>query len=500
MLQEVDKLKRNHLEYLHLLDESVERRKKRLGAPIQKRVRVPEWWQLHPAFNPFKVGADRKLTMYAHAISEAIRNGTYVPRPALVREVPKPGGGVRRINVFQVPDSAVSTMVFRSLSEKNNSRLSAHAYAYRRDRTPHDAIYAIHGEWRDLKRVYVAEFDFSKFFDKIQHDAIWRIIDNGPFLTSPEERCVIGAFLKSRFAGFDDYRADSYETRGEGIPQGTSVSLFLANLVCWELDRELERLGVGFVRFADDTLVWSSDYQRIVESFAVIDRYSKAIGVPLNLRKSEGINLVTADGVGGEIAHKSHVDFLGYRISLASVAIKSANVQKAQRRISFLIYQNLVQPLKRNQFNRERIAGVVDRDYLVAVSQIRSYLYGGLSEDKLHAYINGASAGINFRGFMSYYPIVNDFDQLNSLDGWLLNVFANALRLRSRLWMERDGSVLPGPFDGWIDNLERMGTYRIGDSKYNLRVPRFSLIGRALQASVARRGIGATAHPASSYY
>ena len=465
-----------------------------------KRVRKPGSWTVDERFNPFIVGSKRKLALYSHAISRALQGMTYKPMPALVREVAKSGGGTRSINEFQVPDSAVSTMVFRSLSIKNTSRLSAHAFAYRQDRTPHDAVFGIHHEWRKLKRVYVAEFDFSKFFDLIDHGAIWRILGEGPFLASDRERHVIGAFLASESAHWNDYVADRFTERKRGIPQGTSVSLFLANLVCWELDRELERLGVGFSRFADDTLVWSPDYPRIVEAFDVINRYSRAIGVPLNLRKSEGISLVTTAGLDGEIAHKTHVDFLGYQISLGQIGVKQANIEKAKKRISYIAYQNLIQPLRRGVFNHSRIRPPVDLDLITALGQVRSYLYGGLDDDKLLAYIRGASPSINFRGFMSYYPIVTDTDQLRRLDGWVLHVFKNALRLRARLWLAHDGSGLPGPHSGWIDRLDEIGAVTAGGATFDLRVPRFSLIARAMAASITDRGIAATANPASAYY
>lgn len=500
ILSEADKLKQRHREYLRLLDDSVKRKERRLGAQLEKRVRTPEWWGLDAKFNPFVVTSRSNLQRYAHTIWRKILDDSYQTEPALVREVPKASGGTRQITVFQVPDSALSTMVYRSLTAKNVSRLSSRAYAYRPDRSAHDAVYSIHHEWRQLKRVYVAEFDFSRFFDEIDHEAIWRTLDLGPFLASAEERHVIRAFLSSRCANLAQYRKGAFTARSRGIPQGTSASLFLANLVCWELDRELERLGVDFARYADDTLIWSSDYKRVVDAFQVIDRYSRHIGVPLNLKKSDGINLVTNSDLAGEITSKAHVDFLGYRLSLNQICINPTNVGKAKRRISYLVYQNLVQAPKRGLFNTGRIGGQVDLDFIVALAQVRSYLYGGLTHKKLMEYIRGVSRKIDFRGFMSYYPIVTDMEQLKTLDGWVLSTFKNALRLRARLWQAHSGAQLPGPQPNWIEMLEELGDFETGGTVYDLRVPRFSLIGRALAQSVEQRGIRATANPTAAYY
>lgn len=83
----------------------------------------------------------------------------------MIQYVSKDDGTRRKLNIFPLPDAALSTIVYKSLLHKNLPRLSSYAYGYRDDRTAHDAVHHIFNEWKRCDRVYVAEYDFSKFFD-----------------------------------------------------------------------------------------------------------------------------------------------------------------------------------------------------------------------------------------------------------------------------------------------------------------------------------------------
>ena len=100
-----------------------------------------------PQFNPFNVRTTRKLTTYAKTLAAKIRTRTYKPMPAVIHYVPKGDGKRRTLNIFQLPDAAISNLVFKSLLQKNVGRFSAYAYAYREDKTPHDAVNEIFNEW-----------------------------------------------------------------------------------------------------------------------------------------------------------------------------------------------------------------------------------------------------------------------------------------------------------------------------------------------------------------
>lgn len=343
------------------------------------------------------------------------------------------------------------------------------------------------------------KFDFSKFFDQISHKYLLNSLGKNGFVHTNEEREVAEAFLRSSSAPGENYKVSQASERTRGIPQGTSISLLLANVACWELDRSLERIGVRFSRYADDTLIWSNSYSKIVDAFDEIRRHSDLMEVPINLQKSEGISLIV-DRPRGEIASKLSVDYLGYKVALSKVSIKRSRVANIKKKLSYLAYANLLQPLRHGVFNKKRLS-TIDWDYIVALSQIRRYLYGGLDDERLRKYIRGQLTKLNFRGLMSYYPLVTDSQQLAELDGWLIHVLQQCLHRREELWKAHDGTLLPGPMSGWV---EQIATLKIWTSStggvFDLRVPSFQLINKAMQIAINRSGIGSVAHPFSTYY
>jgi len=499
--QECDKHVARHFDYLYQLHEDISRKSVRLGAPVPKQVKHPPYWAIDGRFNPFKVRTNRKLEKYSYTIARKVRNKTYNPSTAVIQSIPKDDGEQRQIYVFQLPDSALSRLVYKSLLNKNVNRFSAYAYAYREDKGAHDAIINIFSEWRNLDRVYVAEFDFSKFFDNIRHEYIWDILERQGFLYTPEESFIIKKFLSCKNVPLSNYDPLGGEVRDCGIPQGTSISLFLANAVCCELDKELERLGVGFSRYADDTLIWSHSYDKIVQAYEIINKHATRMGVPINIEKSKGITLVTTPRhKDPEMKAKHSVTYLGYEISLDKISIAQKRAEKIKARISYIIYQNLIQPLRNGTYNRNRLAGI-DLDYVVALYQVRRYLYGGLDSHRLQSYLIGAIPNLKFRGLMSYYPIVNNVEQLSQLDGWLIHTFKQALKLRQSLWQSYAGINLPGPVVNWIDQIADFKRWTAPSVRtYDLQIPSFLLINRAMQLAIKKKGLTGVANPKGTYY
>src|SRR6202044_153603 len=96
--------------------------------------------------------------------------------------VPK-DGGTRIVNIYQVADSAVSKMLFNGILKKNLPLMSSRSYAYRRDVSAQNAIQYIRSSFSGQPRLYVAEYDFQKYFDTIDHDHIHRILTDHFLLT-----------------------------------------------------------------------------------------------------------------------------------------------------------------------------------------------------------------------------------------------------------------------------------------------------------------------------
>lgn len=405
----------------------------------------PEWWSADQGFDPYHVR--RRAGVIGHSVWKALRRGEYEPRPPARVTIMRDDGRPRELSVFQVADSAISRMVFESVLRKNTARLSGRAYAYRKDLSAQDAIQYVKSEWAGRNRLFVAEFDFSSFFSDLSHDHLDRMLREQRLLMSPDEKQISRAFMRTAPCPLETYSVAWPERSSKGIPQGTSISLILANLAASDLDRQLERLKVGFVRYADDTLVWSTDYSSICSAVEFMADHASRMGVAFNKVKSPGISLlVPRDWLhDGEIRTVRSVPFLGYSIGLDHCSLKHSSESRIRERCLTLIYDNLLrEPLQQSQ-NLDRISAELDRDYVRLLSQLRRYLYGNLSETQVMRYQRGDIPFRHFYGVMSAYPMLDDIDQLRRLDGWLANQIVLALKKRTQLVEQQRGTPLPSP-------------------------------------------------------
>tara|TARA_R110000850_G_scaffold2760_9_gene12950 strand:- start:3051 stop:4550 length:1500 start_codon:yes stop_codon:yes gene_type:complete len=484
--EESEKLILRYHDYHNTLHLEHNRKKKRLGsaAPV-KEVFKPDYWSQNVKFNPFYVR--RKHKSIARSIAKRINEKTYSPNEPYKKLVPKADGGSREVSIYQIPDAAVSKLFFNRLLEKNKHRFSSFSYAYRNDRNVHFAIQDIGVDLCRNERTFVAEFDFSDFFGSISHEFLRGQFSENGFFISPEERFVINSFLKDRKVG---------------IPQGTSISLFLANLTCWKFDQALELEGVKFSRYADDTIIWTPDYGKICNAFGLINQFANEAGVKINIAKSEGISLLTKEGLKSEIISKNKLDFLGYSLAVDKISIKEKSVKKIKKQISYVLYKNLIQPLKKSSLAGQAIpANDKDENFLSAMMQVRRYMYGGLTNKQLKDYLSGRTKRIYFKGVMSFYPLVNNEEQLKELDGWLLSVIYRALQKREKLLRSHGFNCSSCfPFNVTKSQLLKDCSKIKIARKALLEIPSFLLVHRALKKGLMESGIERVMNPESLNY
>lgn len=484
--REAKKLAERHQAYHNALYTSHMRDIARI-APVPPRVvQTPVYWAQNRLFNPFYVL--NHTASIARSIARKLSEGTYAPNPPAVRQIPKPTGPPREVSVYQIPDAAVSHFFYERLLNKNRHRLSAFAYAYRpHDKNVHYAIQDIAVSLRYHSRLFIAEVDFSDFFGSIRHQYLFAQLHENGFLISTEEDAVIRSFLTVHGP--------------RGIPQGTSISLFLANLVCWRLDKRLEAAGLKFARYADDSVIWSTDYGAVCRAFDAIHDFSIETGIAINAEKSEGISLLTRADMKSEFGQTKHnFTFLGYKLAVDKVSIADKAVRKIKKQITYLLYRNLLQPLNGPQLRAIEIpANDEDRDFLVAMCQVRRYLYGNLSEEYLAGYLRGLHASITFKGIMSSYPLVDDEGQLRELNGWLVSVIYRTLRRRAarlKTWnYNRDHQF---PFNVRERDLVTTCDARLVNGKRLLSIPSFLRMFQAIRKGVVSGGIEETINPQAS--
>jgi len=237
--------------------------------------------------NKGSAGVDRmtvdELTGYLRKhwpeIREQLLSGTYKPQPVLRVEIPKPAGGVRKLGIPVVVDRWIQQAVMQVLQGIWDRTFSEHSYGFRPNRSARQAVTRAQ-EHLAAGYTWVVDLDLEKFFDRVNHDKLMGRLAKR--ITDKRVLKLIRAFLN---AGVMEKGLVS--PMDEGTPQGGPLSPWLSNIVLDELDRELERRGHRFVRYADDCNIYVRSQrsgERVMES---VTRFiSKKLKLKVNSEKS----------------------------------------------------------------------------------------------------------------------------------------------------------------------------------------------------------------------
>src|ERR1700678_247202 len=205
-------------------------------------------------------GISDYLKQHWPAIREQLLSGTYEPKPVRRVEIPKPDGGVRKLGIPTVLDRFIQQAVMQVLQRRWDSTFSDHSYGFRPRRSAHQAV-AQAQRYIAEGHSWCVDLDLEKFFDRVNHDKLMAQIAKR--VGDKRLLKLIRAFLN---AGVMENGLVSPSV--EGTPQGGPLSPRLSNLVLDELDRELERRGHRFVRYADDCNIYVGSEragQRVME-------------------------------------------------------------------------------------------------------------------------------------------------------------------------------------------------------------------------------------------
>jgi len=319
-------------------------------------------------------GLPQYLKRHWPAIREQLLEGTYQPQPVKRVEIDKPnGGGVRKLGVPTVLDRFIQQAVLQVLQKRWDETFSDHSYGFRPGRSAHQAVAQAQQSVRDGYG-WVVDLDLEKFFDRVCHDKLMARI-----ASRVSDKRLLKLIRRFLTAGvMEDGLVSAVD---EGTPQGGPLSPLLSNIVLDELDRELERRGHRFVRYADDCNIY-------VRSERAGQRVMASVSAFITRRLKLKVN-----GEKSAVAQPVDRKFLGFSFT---------GEREPRRRIA---------PRAIERFKR-RVRELTRRTRTVSIEKM---------VEELSTYL---------RGWRSYFGFCETRSVLRGLEQWLRR------RLRSVLWKQ----------------------------------------------------------------
>jgi len=296
-------------------------------------------------------------------IREQLLAGTYRPSAVKRQLIPKSGGGMRQLGIPTVLDRFVQQLILQVLQPIFDPTFSEHSHGFRPGRRAHNAVREAQQYIQEGRR-WVVDVDLEKFFDRVNHDVLMGKLENR--IADRRMLRIIRRFLEAGIM------ADGVAMeRHEGTPQGGPLSPLLANVLLDQVDKELEKRGHCFVRYADDCNVYVRSERAGKRVLAALRQQYAKLRLRVNEEKSA-------------VARVWDRKFLGYSFWVAKGG-------KVKRRVAPKALEGM----------KQRVRQITDRNGGRSLEQVTKEL------------------GDYLRGWLEYFKLADTTGTFADLDSWI---------------------------------------------------------------------------------
>lgn len=251
------------------------------------------------------------LNTHWQALKADILAGNYRPQAVLKVEIPKFGGGLRMLGIPTVFDRLLGQAISQWLSPQYEAIFSENSYGFRPGRNAHQAILQAQ---RNLNSGYgcIIELDLEKFFDQVNHDKVMHLLSEK--IKDKRTLKLIRSFLSSGMM-----ENGLVSSRKEGTVQGSPLSPLISNVILDQLDKELEKRGHLFVRYADDVSIYVRSKK---SAFRVMDSITTYVEKDLKLKVNQQKSKVSLPGGSTLLGFSFYASKVGWEIRIAPKSLR----------------------------------------------------------------------------------------------------------------------------------------------------------------------------------